>query len=191
MLSTNMCRYSEIKDYTFGQEPCGGPVTGDPSLWDDCLYFSLNQLKLPFMLVCCTKFFFEPNLPFNDQIKLRNLHQGHFHFPGHFSQVVWRDSTQLGVGLAQKDGKVYHHHRHNYFHRCYHDHRNLLVIYLVQRRKGIFASRLVVLELRFVLFWLILTKSDNLVSSWNPIGWDRACSTPPNTNTITVCTDSK
>lgn len=44
--------YSEIKDYTFGQEPCGGPVTG------------------------------------------------------HFSQVVWRDSTQLGVGLAQKDGKV-------------------------------------------------------------------------------------
>ena len=102
-----MCRYSEIKDYTFGQEPCGGPVTGDPSLWDDCLYFSLNQLKLPFMLVCCTIFFFERNLPFNDQIKFRNLHQGHFHFPGHFSQVVWRDSTQLGVGLAQKDGKVH------------------------------------------------------------------------------------
>ena len=32
MWSTNMCRYSEIKDYTFGQEPCGGPVTGSPSL---------------------------------------------------------------------------------------------------------------------------------------------------------------
>ena len=28
-------------------------------------------------------------------------------FPaGHFSQIVWRESTHLGVGLAQKDGKV-------------------------------------------------------------------------------------
>ena len=59
----------------------------------------------------------------------------HFHFPGHFSQVVWRDSTQLGVGLAQKDGKVYHHHRHNFFPRCHHDHHNLLVTYLVQMCK--------------------------------------------------------
>merc|ERR1719278_1814062 len=39
-------RYSEIKDYTFGQEPRGGPTTG------------------------------------------------------HFSQIVWRESTHLGVGLA-------------------------------------------------------------------------------------------
>jgi len=44
--------YSEIKDYTFGQEPRGGPTTG------------------------------------------------------HFSQIVWRESRQLGVALAQKDGKV-------------------------------------------------------------------------------------
>jgi len=44
--------YSEIKDYTFGQEPRGGPTTG------------------------------------------------------HFSQIVWRESTHLGVGLAQKDGKI-------------------------------------------------------------------------------------
>lgn len=28
-------------------------------------------------------------------------------FPaGHFSQIVWRESTHLGVGLAQKDRKV-------------------------------------------------------------------------------------
>ena len=69
-----MCRYSEIKDYTFGQEPCGGPVTGDPSLWDDCLYFSLNQLKLPFMLVCCTnKCLFLSNLSLNEKmIKLNS-----------------------------------------------------------------------------------------------------------------------
>jgi len=44
--------YSEIKDYTFGQEPRGGPTTG------------------------------------------------------HFSQIVWKESTHLGVGLAQKDGKI-------------------------------------------------------------------------------------
>lgn len=27
--------------------------------------------------------------------------------PGHFTQVVWKDSTQLGVGMATKGNKVY------------------------------------------------------------------------------------
>lgn len=30
-----------------------------------------------------------------------------FPLPGHFTQVVWKDSTQLGVGVATDGKKVY------------------------------------------------------------------------------------
>ena len=91
-LQVNICRYSEIKDYTFGQEPTGGPTTGLFS--EKKIINNADDSKLK-TFESDEKYLYKENAV------------GLLVFPaGHFTQIVWRESTHLGVGLAQKDGKV-------------------------------------------------------------------------------------
>ena len=77
-------RYSEIKDYTFGKEPSrGGPVTG---------HFTQVNLNLKiFMMLKTFSWLWFITIMIIQMIWLK---------------VVWKGSTEVGVGVAQEGSKV-------------------------------------------------------------------------------------
>ena len=99
-------RYSEIKDYTFGKEPSmGGPVTGHFTQVIDFMIFLRRELCFITMMIILISGGLERKW-------LRWFKWFDFRWCGRemikiiWFQVVWKGSTDVGVGVAQEGSKV-------------------------------------------------------------------------------------